>query len=146
MTLIRWDPFRDLLSLQDRVHQAMSRPTVQEGSQTPFATWSPSVDVFENEDELVLRAELPGVEREDIDIRVDQNTLELEGERKLDNEMEQGRTHRTERVFGAFKRRFTLPKDVDAAAIKAVHRNGVLEIVLPKAATAKPRTIEISAA
>jgi HSP20 family protein len=131
MTLTLWDPFRDLW--------------VREGKDAD-ARWAPPVDILEKGEDLVIRAELPGVAAEAIDVRVEDNVLHLSGERKQENETEQGKTYRRERVYGSFSRSFSLPKTVDAARIAASHSNGVLEIVLPKAEEAKPRRVEIRAA
>ncbi len=136
MTLMRWDPFRELINFQQSVL----------ADDDSFGAWVPSVDVFEKGDDLVIRAELPGVQREDIAIDIDDGTLTLQGERKRDQEMEDGRTYRVERSFGRFTRRFDLPKTVDASKISAQYKDGVLEIRLPKMDEAKPRKIQIQAA
>ena len=131
MTLTLWDPFRDLW--------------VREGEGSE-AGWAPPVDILEKGDDLVIRAELPGVAADAIDVRVEDNVLHLSGERKHETETEQGKTYRRERVYGSFSRSFSLPQTVDAVRIAASHKDGVLEIVLPKAEEAKPRRVEIRAA
>jgi HSP20 family protein len=138
MTLVKWDPFRDLLSLNRRMSLWPSEDAC--------GTWAPSVDIFEHDDNLVIRAELPGVERDDIDISVENNTLVLRGERKREKELKEENAYRLERVFGVFTRSFSLPKTVDPQGIAASYKNGVLEIRLPKAEAAKPRKVEIEAA
>ena len=135
MTLVKWDPLRDLMNLQRRL--------VAEDS---YGTWAPVVDIFEKGDDLVISAEVPGLERDEIDIRVENNTLVLRGERKRESELDEKDAYRLERSFGAFTRSFTLPKTVDASRITASYKNGVLEIKLPKAEEAKPRQIEIKVA
>ena len=140
MTLVRWDPFRDLMGL----HQRFTQPAV--GSDDSYGSWAPTVDIFERGDDLVIRAELPGVERDDIDVRVEDNTLMLSGERKRESEFDEENAYRLERVYGKFLRSFRLPKTVDATRIEASYKNGVLEISLPKAEEARPRKIDISAA
>ena len=122
MTLVQWDPFR--------------------GSRA----WEPAVDIVEREDAIVLRAELPGVDRDAIEVRVENNTLILSGERKQTSVEETDTVYRKERVYGAFYRSFRLPKTVDAEKIDAGYKDGVLELKLPKIAAAQPRKIEIQVA
>jgi HSP20 family protein len=109
-------------------------------------TWAPQVDIFEKGDDLVICAELPGLEQDDVDISIENNILMLRGERKRKTEFEEKDAYRLERTFGAFTRSFSLPKTVDSARISASYKNGVLELTLPKAEQAKPRKIEIQAA
>ena len=135
MTLVRWDPFRDLMNLQQRL--------VAEDS---YGTWAPVVDIFEKGDDLVIRAEVPGLEKDKIDIRVENNTLVLRGERERASDFNEKDAYRLERSFGAFTRSFTLPKTVDGSGIVASYKNGVLDIRLPKTEDAKPRQIEINVA
>lgn len=140
MTLVRWDPLRELASLQQR----LSRPSF--AADDSYGSWVPPVDIVERGDDLVIRAELPGVKIEDIDVRVENNTLVLQGERKQEERGDEDQAFRLERVHGTFVRSFRLPKTVDANSIQADYRNGVLQLVLPKAEEAKPRKIEITAA
>ncbi|MCP3979431.1 MAG: Hsp20/alpha crystallin family protein [bacterium] len=140
MTLTRWDPFRDLLSL---AHRAGS-PVL--GSDDAYGAWAPAVDIVEKGDSLIIRAEIPGVDKSDIDVRVEDNSLVLRGERKREEELDEGNAYRLERAFGAFVRSFRLPKHVDASRIAAKYSDGVLEVELPKADEAKPRKVEIQAA
>ena len=144
MTLVRWDPFRDLATLQDRLHRVLAedRGSVEDR----YGDWAPPVDIFERGDELVIRAELPGLKTEDIEIRVENGNLVLRGERKHEKETEDKKVHRLERVYGTFIRRFALPTSVDSSKIAAVYKNGVLEVVLPKADEAKERKVEIKVA
>src|SRR5687767_10549834 len=116
MTLIRWtDPFREFAHLQDQ----LMAPT----------SWVPAVDIYQNgEHELVIKAELPDMNREDIDITVDNGTLTLKGERKFSNEVKEESYHRIERRYGTFSRSFSLPQTVDAAKVAAEYKNGVLSI------------------
>ena len=111
-----------------------------------WGSWSPAVDVFEKDDDLVIRAEVPGVEKDDIDIRIEDGNLVLRGERKREEEITDDNAYRLERSYGGFVRSFRLPKTVDATRIAATCNNGVLEITLPKAEESKPKRIEISAA
>jgi len=142
MTLVRWDPFRDLLSLQRRLNTVATEADDDHGK----AAWAPPVDIFERGDDLVLRAELPGVEQGDIDISVENNTLVLRGQRKGEQELNDENAYRRERVFGLFTRSFALPKTIDPEKIAASYKNGVLEVRLPKAEQAKSRKITVEAA
>jgi HSP20 family protein len=108
--------------------------------------WTPAVDIVENEDELVLTADVPGIRMEDIDIKLEDGTLTLSGSRKFEAENKQGGYHRLERAYGQFQRAFTLPESVDAEKVTASYDNGVLKIVLPKKELAKPRTIKVAVA
>ncbi len=138
MTLVRWDPFRDLLSAQQRILGPFA-------SGETFGTWAPAVDIFEKGEDLVLRAEVPGVEKNDIQVSVEDNRLVIQGERKREDEIDDEHAYRLERSIGQFVRSFVLPKTVDASKIQASYTNGVLEVRLPKADTAKPRRIAIQA-
>jgi HSP20 family protein len=111
-----------------------------------YGTWAPVVDIFEKGDDLVICAEVAGLEQDDVEINIENNTLVLRGERKRKTEFEEKDAYRLERTFGAFTRSFTLPKTVDSDRISASYKNGVLELTLPKAEQAKPRKIEIQAA
>ena len=108
------------------------------------ATWSPLVDVFEDNDGITLKAELPEVDAKDVDIQIEGNSLTLKGERKLENEEKRDGYHRIERTYGAFSRTFTLPNTVDVEHITAESRDGVLRVRLPKRAETKPRQIKVS--
>ena len=110
------------------------------------SSWSPAVDIFENGDDLVIRAELPGVNKNDIDVRSQDGSLVLRGERKREEEITDDNAYRLERSYGGFVRSFRLPETVDAARIGASYKDGVLEITLPKAEESKPKRIEINAA
>jgi len=136
MRLVRWDPFRDLMNMQRQASEV-------EGS---YGMWAPVVDIFESGDELVLRAEVAGLDKDDVEISVENNTLTLRGERKREPEFEEKNAYRLERTFGIFTRSFMLPKTVDSTRIGASYKNGVLELRIPKAAQAMPRKIEIKAA
>ena len=139
MTLVRWDPMRELLNMHARL------AAVPEHGDDSYGSWAPPVDIFEKGDDLVIRAEIPGVNKDDIDINVEYNTLSIRGERKREEEYDKDRAYKTERVFGSFVRTFRLPRTVDSSRISADYTNGVLELHLPKADEAKPRRIEIKA-
>ncbi len=136
MTVVRWDPFRDL----------MNRQRLTSGIDDAYGTWAPVVDIFEMGGDLVIRAEVAGLEMDDVDISVENNTLTLRGERKREAELDEKDAYRLERSFGIFTRSFILPKTVDSARISASYKNGVLEMRLPKVEQVKPRKIEIKAA
>ncbi|AMY09647.1 Spore protein SP21 [Luteitalea pratensis] len=147
MTLVRFDPFRELSTLQDRLNRifADAYPRRYDDDLTQRGEWFPPVDIYENgSDEIVLKAELPGLRREDIDLRVENNTLTLRGERKRDTEIKQEQYHRVERSYGAFSRSFTLPSRIDTENVRAEFKEGVLSIKLPVKAEAKPRQIEVA--
>jgi HSP20 family protein len=129
MTIVRWDPFRDF------------------GFSTGSPTWVPAVDIFQTGDhELVLKAELPDMTREDIDITVENFVLTLKGEKKVSPEVKEEQFHHVERRYGAFSRSFSLPTTVDAGRVSAEYRNGVLTIKLPLREEAKPRQIKVDVA
>ena len=148
MAIVRWEPFRDLVSLQDRMNRIFDDAfRGNRGTQDEWAlggSWAPSVDIFEHNGNLVLKAELPGVDAKDVDVRVENNVLTLRGERKLDHEVKQENYHRVERSYGSFSRSFTLPNVVDTDKIKAEFKDGVLQLVLPKKEEAKPKQISIN--
>jgi len=147
VAIVRWDPFRDLMTLQDRMNrlfdQTMSRTRADEEEGMTVSTWSPAVDIFETADSIVMKAELPGVSRANIDIQVRDNTLTLKGERKFEREVKEENYLRIERSYGAFQRAFSLPTVVQQDKIKAVFRDGVLEVTMPKAEEAKPKQVKI---
>ena len=134
MRLVRWDPVREFLDTQ---------PPRPEDS---FDAWAPPVDIFESQEHLVIRAEVPGVGRDDLEVQIENGVLTLHGERKRETDVQDESACRLERVYGAFTRRFTLPTAVDAARIAATYKDGVLEVIVPKAETAKPKRVEIIAA
>ena len=144
MTLVRWDPFRDLATLHDRFNQVLSADS--DSVEGRHGDWAPPVDIFERGDELILRAELPGLKTEDIDIRVENGKLVLRGQRKQEKQTDDTKVYRLERAYGTFTRRFALPTSVDSSKISAAYRNGVLEVTLPKADEAKERKVEIKVA
>jgi HSP20 family protein len=150
MTLVRWsDPIREFAQLQDRINRVFSdaygRGT-DEGLLTSGA-WVPPVDIYQNGDhEIVMRAELPDMTREEIDITVDRGTLTLKGEKKLSDEVKEEQFHRIERRYGTFSRSFALPATVDPGKVSADYRNGVLTVRLPLREEAKPRPIKVDVA
>ena len=145
MTTTRWDPFRDLMAIQDRMNRLFQETLARQRGQEELEVgqWSPAVDIFETGDRIVVRADLPGLEQSEIEIRVDDNTLTLRGDRRPSSEVKPEDFHRAERPHGPFMRSFSLPQNIDQAAIKAAHRNGVLEVVLPRKPEAKASSIKV---
>jgi HSP20 family protein len=146
MAIVRFDPFRDLAVLHDRVNRLFGDAygAREEGV---LSSWVPAVDIFENEKkELVLKAELPDIRKEDVSVTVENNMLTLSGERKVDSEVKKEHYHRLERSFGSFSRSFSLPTTVDTGKIGADFRHGVLTVRLPFREEAKPRAINIDVA
>jgi len=148
MAMVRFDPFRDLAVLQDRMNRLFndSYSPRREDDLMNRGSWTPAVDIYEIEGALVLKAELPDMRRDDIDISVENGTLTIRGERKLDGELKQENFHRVERAYGSFERSFSLPNTVDAVKIGAEYKDGVLTVTLPVREEAKPRTIKIEVA
>jgi HSP20 family protein len=145
MGIVRYDPFRDLRSLQDEVNRLfstnLSRVFGDEG--IARGAWNPTVDIYENKDQIVIEAELPGMSREDFDLSFENNVVTLRGERKFEKKDESDNYHRVERSYGSFTRSFTLPPTVSGEGISAEYRNGVLRVTLPKREEVKARRIEI---
>jgi HSP20 family protein len=151
MAIVRWEPFRDLQAVQDRLNRVFDEafrgtPRGNDDEWALGGSWAPSVDIFEHEGNLVLKAELPGVDPKDVDVRVENNVLTLRGERKFENEVKREKYHRVERAYGTFSRSFTLPNVVDTEKIKAEYKDGVLRVVIPTKEEAKPKQINISVA
>ena len=146
MSITRYDPFRDLKSLQDEVNRLFSTSFSRSFGEEGFArgAWMPNVDIFENKDEIVLEAELPGMNREDFELTVENNVLTLRGERRFEKKDEADNYHRVERSYGAFSRSFTLPQTVSPEGATAEYKNGVLRVVLHKREEVKARRIEVS--
>ena len=145
MAVVKWDPFRDLVSIQDRMNrlfeQTLSRSRGEEG--VTATTWTPAVDIYETADTIVMKAELPGVAREDIHIQIDGSTLTLKGERRFARDVQEESYLRIERAYGSFHRSFALPATVQQENVRAVLKDGVLELVLPKAEDSKPKRISV---
>ena len=147
MAIVRWEPFRELMTLQERMNRMFDESYRSRSGDEDWAlggSWAPAVDIYEHDGNIVLKAELPGVDPKDVDVRLENNTLTLCGERKIDNEVKQESYHRVERAYGAFTRGFTLPSVVDQEKIKAEYKDGVLKVTLPKREEAKPKQINIA--
>ncbi len=149
MAIVRWEPFRDLLTTQERFNrlfnEAFSQIFSGEGELTTRG-WTPAVDIYENDQNLVFQAELPGVDPKDVEVRVEDGTLYLKGERKFEKETKEENYHRMERSYGAFARSFALPNSVDTDKVVAHYKDGVLTLTMPKREEAKPKTIKIEVA
>ncbi len=147
-TLTRWDPFRDLSTLQDRIDRlfgdALMRFRFPFGESVEGGEWLPAVDIVEKEDGIVLKADLPGIDPKDVEVQVENHTLTLRGERRQEKDVKEENYRRVERSYGSFVRSFTLPNTVDTEKIQAEYRNGVLELTLPKRAEAKPKQIKVA--
>ena len=141
-SVVRWDPFRDVMALREEVNRLFGR-TLGEGAGA--AVWTPAVDVFDTKDAIVLKAELPGLKPEDIDIEIDDNVLTIKGERRFQEAVEDGRYYRLERSYGHFSRSLTLPQGVRGDQVDAQFDQGVLEVRVPKADEVKPRKIAVNA-
>lgn len=146
MALIRWDPFRDLLSIQERMNRlfddSIARRRGMEGTST-FAAWSPAVDIVEKENEIELIAELPGIKQEDIKLEVKENVLTIFGERKLKKDVKEENFHRIERSYGKFQRSFSMPGSIKQDEVKATYKDGLLTVILPKVEYSKTKQIDI---
>ena len=142
--LTRWEPVREFATLQDRMNRLFRNSYGD--SQEPLTTssFSPAVDVYEDEQNIALKIEIPGVDEKDLDIRVENNTLTVHGERKFDKEEKEENYRRVERQYGSFTRSFTLPTTVDAEKVSANYDKGVLKITLSKKAEAKPKQIKVN--
>ncbi len=138
--LTRLDPFRDLARLQDEMSRLFEDRLYRSGESVG---WTPSCDIYEDQDGVALRFELAGVEPKDVEVRFENGVLTLRGERKLDREDRRENYHRVELEYGTFTRSFTLPSTVDPEKIKAESKNGILEVYLPKKPEAKPRAIQV---
>jgi HSP20 family protein len=148
MAIVRWDPFRELTQLHDRVNRAFSDAwgRQDEGLLTSGA-WIPPVDIYESgNDELVLKAELPDLKREDIEITLDHGTLTIKGEKKFSSDVKEDQYHRVERRYGTFTRTFTLPQTVDTTKVGAEYKSGVLTVRLPLHEEARPRQVKVNVA
>jgi HSP20 family protein len=143
--LTRWEPFREFATLQDRMNRLFreSHGEGQEDSLTS-SSFAPAVDVYEDEHNVTLKIEVPGIDEKDIDVRIENNTLTVHGERKIEKEEKEENFRRVERQYGSFTRTFTLPTTVDAENVAADYDKGVLKITLPKKAEAKPKQIKVN--
>lgn len=143
-SITRWDPFRNLTAFQDQFNRVFESTLKAHQDNSALTTWAPAVDIYETENELVLKADLPDVEEKDIDVRVENNMLTLRGERKFEKSVKEDNYLRVERTYGSFSRSFSLPNTVNTEAIEASYKNGVLTVQLPKRAESKPKQVRIN--
>ncbi|HKE57989.1 MAG TPA: Hsp20/alpha crystallin family protein [Pyrinomonadaceae bacterium] len=144
MPIVRYDPFRDLRTLQEEVNRLFSTNLRTFGDEgIGRGAWNPSVDIYENKDQIVLEAELPGMKQEDFDLSVENNVITLKGERRFEKTDDTDNYHRVERSYGSFTRSFTLPQSVSGEGATAEYNNGVLRVTLPKREETKSRRIEV---
>jgi HSP20 family protein len=143
------DPFRELSTMQNRMNQLFEdffgRPGTGREGELAVGGWAPTVDIYETDDDIVVTAELPGLEKDQVGVEYKDGTLTLRGERKLEREVKEESYHRMERAYGSFHRSFAVPGSVDEEKISARMKNGVLEIHLPKKEAAKPKQIKVAA-
>ena len=144
MPVVKVDPFREFAAMQDRMNRLFGNVYLRDEDTSFRGNWVPAVDIFETENhDLVVRAELPGMTRENIEVTVENGTLVLKGEKKFDAEVKEEQYRRVERTYGTFHRSFTLPNTVDATKVSADFKHGVLTVKLPFREEAKPRTINV---
>jgi len=143
MSLIKWDPFREFNTLPVRFGSFYGKDWGAPLATTP---WNPSVDIFETDNEVVMKAELPGMNAKDIELRLENNVLMLKGERHFEKEAKEENYHCIEREYGVFSRTFALPTAVNGDKVTAEYKEGVLKVVLPKKEETKPKPIKIEAA
>jgi HSP20 family protein len=144
MAIVRFEPFRDLTTQREYV-RLLKEAFSPMSSETEVSTraWAPPVDIYETEDAIVLKAELPGIDPKGVEVRVEDNTLYLKGERNYEKEVKEQNYHRIERSYGSFARSFSLPNSIDAEKVKAEYKDGLLTLTMPKREEAKPKTIKI---
>ena len=147
MALARWSPQRDLVSVRDEMNRVLNEVfgrSANDESAWFSGAWAPPVDIYETDDALVMKAELPGFSKDDISIELKESTLVIKGERKREDEVKEGNYHRMERVYGAFQRSFLLPTTVDQNKVNASYKDGILELRLGKVQAAQPKRIAVS--
>jgi HSP20 family protein len=143
-TMNRWELSRGTTTLQDQLNRVFGDGLERAGDESNLTPWAPPVDIFETEHELVVKADLPDVNPQDLDIHVENNVLTIRGERKFENKVKEENYLRVERVYGSFSRTFTLANSVKSEAIKADYQNGVLTLSIPKREEAKPKQIKVN--
>ena len=144
MAIVRYNPFRDLRTIQEQMNRLIDLAWTREsGEDIREGAWQPPVDIYENENSVIIKAELPDVDQKDIEVKIEDNTLILRGERKQDESIRKESYHRIERYYGAFQRSFALPLTIDREKVKANCERGVLTITLPKREESKPKQINV---
>jgi len=145
MAITRWDPFREVATLQNRMN-SLFRDFNQSEAPLTTASFVPAVDIYEDAQKVTLKLEIPGVEEKDLDVRVENSTLTVKGERKFEKEEKEENFHRIERSYGSFYRAFSLPTTVDTEHVQASYNAGVLKLELKKKAEAQPKQIKVNVA
>ena len=140
-----WGPFEQLTNLRDEINRLFDVPFGDGGHESEFFAWAPAVDLCENKDHLVVKAELPGLNKDEIDIALHEGNLIISGERKFESQGEEGEASRSERFFGRFQRALELPKPVDPSKVTATYRDGILTVTMPKTEESKPKQITVKA-
>jgi len=144
MAIVRLDPFRELAAMQDRINRIFGEAARRDDDLFTRGDWMPAVDIYENDkQEVVIKAELPGMKKDEIDLRLENNTLTIRGERKRASDTRDEQYHRVERAYGSFSRSFALPATVDHSKVGADYSDGILTITLPMKEEAKPRQIQV---
>ena len=144
MNMTVWNPLKEMENMLDRYSRATGRGMASTDTELGFAEWSPTVDIEENDDNYIIVADVPGVEKKDIDVRLENSVLSISGEKKVEKETGKGtKNHRSERFCGSFSRRFTLPTAIRADKVDASYKDGVLSLTIPKAEEAKAKAIDI---
>jgi len=146
MTIVKWDPFRDVAVLQDRINRIFDESftrTADMDDDISMSAWKPTVDIYETDEAIILKAELPGIRKEDVSVEVKDNTLTLRGERAEDKDIKEESYFRKERCFGTFSRTFNLQHRVQPDKIKAKFKDGILEIEIPKPEEEKPKQVKV---
>ncbi|MGC2803241.1 MAG: Hsp20/alpha crystallin family protein [Candidatus Acidiferrum sp.] len=139
-----WEPFRGAVILQEQVNRLFGNVLERSAEESNLTTWAPAVDIYETEHELVVKANLPGIDSKALDIRVENNILTIRGERKFEKKVNEENYLRVERAYGAFSRSFSLANTVNSEAIKADYQNGLLTLTVPKREEAKPKQIKVN--
>jgi HSP20 family protein len=144
MALVKYNPFSELRSIQEQMNRLFELAGGREtGEEFQEGLWQPPVDIFEDENSIVIKADLPEIDQQDIEVKIEGNTLILRGERKHEADFRKEKYHRIERYYGPFQRSFSLPHTIDLAGVKASCDRGVLTVTLPKKEEAKPKQIRI---
>ena len=143
-TLVRWEPFRGISSLQEQFNRLFENRFAPGTEEQTLTAWAPAVDVYETENELVIKADLPQMPEKDLDVRVENNMLTIRGERKFEQKVKEENYLRMERAYGSFSRGFSLPNTVNTEAIQAEYKEGVLTVTLPKRAESKPKQVKVN--
>jgi HSP20 family protein len=145
MSIVRWDPFRELEDMSNRLNRMFGRSPLAREAETQMVAfdWAPSVDISENPEEFVIKAEVPGVNKDDVKVSIEDGVVSIQGERKQEKEEKDKKFHRIERSYGSFLRSFSLPSNIDDAKVQAQFKDGLLTVRLPKSASAKPKSVEV---